>query len=424
MYLKCERTREHSATATANNNNNNNNNNNSNMLSTSASPASLSSSSPSSSSIATTTTAKKWSSRNRINGGLFFTGTSSSVSATTNNAGRRRKGRATKMNVNANAKRNEREAPLTIAISGATGFVGKRLTEKLLEEGSKVKVLTNKRNKALARLSLGPKIALNPNVSVYKWETITGKLEWTDAIRGCDGVVNLAGAPVATRWDKKYKETLVNSRIGCTNRIVDAINKLPEKERPSLVSSSAVGYYGTTRKDEEWTETRGPGGDFLASLCEKWEKAANKAKTNVTVVRTGVVLEKGGGALGKILPLFYLYSGGPVGSGTQWVSWIHREDLVDIMMMALKNPKKFKGVVNGVAPEPTTMNGLCEAIAKATNRPNWLPAPGLAVRVLLGEGATVVLDGQKVVPERTVEKGFRFQYSDVNSALEAIVNGP
>jgi uncharacterized protein (TIGR01777 family) len=423
MYLKCERTREHSATATANNNNNNNNNN-SNMLSTSASPASLSSSSPSSSSIATTTTAKKWSSRNRINGGLFFTGTSSSVSATTNNAGRRRKGRATKMNVNANAKRNEREAPLTIAISGATGFVGKRLTEKLLEEGSKVKVLTNKRNKALARLSLGPKIALNPNVSVYKWETITGKLEWTDAIRGCDGVVNLAGAPVATRWDKKYKETLVNSRIGCTNRIVDAINKLPEKERPSLVSSSAVGYYGTTRKDEEWTETRGPGGDFLASLCEKWEKAANKAKTNVTVVRTGVVLEKGGGALGKILPLFYLYSGGPVGSGTQWVSWIHREDLVDIMMMALKNPKKFKGVVNGVAPEPTTMNGLCEAIAKATNRPNWLPAPGLAVRVLLGEGATVVLDGQKVVPERTVEKGFRFQYSDVNSALEAIVNGP
>jgi uncharacterized protein (TIGR01777 family) len=390
------------------------------MLSTSASPASVPSSSPPSS-IATTT-AKKWSSRNRINGGLFFTGTSS-VSATTN-AGRRRKGRATKMNVNANAKRNEREAPLTIAISGATGFVGKRLTEKLLEEGSKVKVLTNKKNKALARLSLGPKIALNPNVSVHKWETITGKLEWTDAIRGCDGVVNLAGAPVATRWDKKYKETLVNSRIGCTNRIVDAINKLPEKERPSLVSSSAVGYYGTTRKDEEWTETRGPGGDFLASLCEKWEKAANKAKTNVTVVRTGVVLEKGGGALGKILPLFYLYSGGPVGSGTQWVSWIHREDLVDIMMMALKNPKKFKGVVNGVAPEPTTMNGLCEAIAKATNRPNWLPAPGLAVRVLLGEGATVVLDGQKVVPERTVEKGFRFQYSDVNSALEAIVNGP
>ena len=321
-------------------------------------------------------------------------------------------------------KNNEREAPLTIAISGATGFVGKKLTEKLLQEGSKVKVLTNKSNSLEARLALGLKSAFNPNLSVYKWETITGKLEWTEAIRGCDGVVNLAGAPVATRWDKKYKETLVNSRIGCTNRIVDAINKLPEKERPSLVSASAVGYYGTTRKDEAWTETRGPGGDFLASLCEKWEKAANRAKTNVTVVRTGVVLEKGGGALGKILPLFYLYSGGPVGSGTQWVSWIHREDLVDIMIMALKNPKKFKGVVNGVAPEPTTMNGLCEAIAKATNRPNWLPAPGLAVRVLLGEGATVVLDGQKVVPEKTMEKGYQFKYSDVNSALDAIVNGP
>jgi uncharacterized protein (TIGR01777 family) len=311
-----------------------------------------------------------------------------------------------------------------VAISGATGFVGKKLTEKLLREGTKVRVLTNKSNKVRARLALGLKSAFNPNVSVYKWETITGKLEWTEAIRGCDGVVNLAGAPVATRWDKKYKETLVNSRLGCTKRIADAINKLPEKERPSLVSASAVGYYGTTRKDEAWTEARGPGGDFLASLCEKWEKAANKAKTNVTVVRTGVVLEKGGGALGKILPLFYLYSGGPVGSGTQWVSWIHREDLVDIMIMALKNPKKFKGVVNGVAPEPTTMNGLCEAIAKATNRPNWLPAPGLAVRVLLGEGATVVLDGQKVVPEKTMEKGYQFKYSDVNSALDAIVNGP
>ena len=321
-------------------------------------------------------------------------------------------------------KNNEREAPLTVAISGATGFVGKKLTEKLLREGTKVRVLTNKSNAVEARLALGLKSAFNPNLSVYKWETITGKLEWTEAIRGCDGVVNLAGAPVATRWDKKYKETLVNSRVGCTNRIADAINKLPEKERPSLVSASAVGYYGTTRKDEAWTEARGPGGDFLASLCEKWEKAANEAKTNVTVVRTGVVLEKGGGALGKILPLFYLYSGGPVGSGTQWVSWIHREDLVDIMIMALKNPKKFKGVVNGVAPEPTTMNGLCEAIAKATNRPNWLPAPGLAVRILLGEGATVVLDGQKVVPEKTMEKGYQFKYSDVNSALDAIVNGP
>ena len=120
---------------------------------------------------------------------------------------------------------------MTIAISGGTGFVGKRLTEKLLEEGSRVKILTSKSNTLLARLSLGPKSALSPNVSVHKWETITGKLEWTDAIKGCDGVVNLAGAPVATRWNKKYKETLVNSRVGCTNRIVDAINKLPKRKR-------------------------------------------------------------------------------------------------------------------------------------------------------------------------------------------------
>jgi len=139
------------------------------------------------------------------------------------------------------------------------------------------------------------------------------------------------------------------------------------------------------------------------------------------VVRTGVVLEKGGGALAKILPVFQLYGGGPLGSGKQFVSWIHRDDLVELFVRALMEPKKYAGVVNGTAPVPTTMDGLCEAVAKATDRPNWLPVPGLALRALLGEGATVVLDGQKVLPTRTRELGFEFKYENVEEALEAIV---
>ena len=322
------------------------------------------------------------------------------------------------------SERNEREEPLIVAITGATGFVGRRLVQKLLEDGNEVRVLTRGGNSASARLALVGSVGImNSKVSYHKWETITGKLEWTEAVKGTDAVVNLAGAPVASRWSEEYKDLLISSRVNATNHVVDAINRLPENERPSLVSSSAVGYYGTTTKDETWTENRGAGGDFLAKLCGIWESTAKKAKTDVTVIRTGVVLEKSGGALAKILPLFYLYSGGPVGNGKQWVSWIHREDLVDLMIMAIKNPKKFKGTVNGTAPEPTTMNGLCNAIANATGKPNWLPAPGFAVKILLGEGATVVLDGQKVVPEKTQSKGYKFKYTNIDDALEAIVNG-
>ena len=234
-------------------------------------------------------------------------------------------------------------------------------------------------------------------------------------------MVNLAGAPISSPWNAEYKKTLVKSRIVTTKRVVDAINALPVDERPTLVSSSAVGFYGISKAAAGFSEKGKPGKDFLAKLCVDWEKEAARCESTTTVVRTGVVLEKNGGALAKILPVFQLYGGGPLGSGKQFVSWIHRDDLVELFVRALAEPKKYAGVVNGTAPVPTTMDGLCEAVAAATDRPNWLPVPGLALKVLLGEGATVVLDGQKVLPTRTQELGFEFKYEKVEEALEAIV---
>ena len=311
----------------------------------------------------------------------------------------------------------EQQTKMVVAVTGATGFVGKALVDRLMADGHEVRILT--RNAISARLAM-PNAALK-GAKFYSWDTMKGKIEWYEAVKGCTGVVNLAGAPISSPWNAEYKKTLVKSRIVTTRRVVDAINALPAAERPTLVSSSAVGFYGSSKADAGFSEKARAGKDFLAKLCVDWEKEAAWCDSTTTVVRTGVVLEKGGGALAKILPVFQLYGGGPLGSGKQFVSWIHRDDLVELFVRALMEPKKYAGVVNGTAPVPTTMDGLCEAVAKATDRPNWLPVPGLALRALLGEGATVVLDGQKVLPTRTRELGFEFKYENVEEALEAIV---
>jgi hypothetical protein len=305
---------------------------------------------------------------------------------------------------------------MVVAVTGATGFVGKALVDSLLADGHEVRVLT--RDATKARVTM-PNAFFN-GAKFFGWDTASGKIEWYDALKGCTGVVNLAGASISDPWNEQYKKTLVKSRLQTTKRIVDAINKLPDKERPSLVSGSAVGYYGVSKK-ATFDENSKPGNDFLSGLCVQWEAAADRCETNyVTKIRTGVVLEKGGGAMGKILPVFQLYGGGILGKGDQVVSWIHRADLVNLIKASLENPKTYRGVVNGVAPNPTTMAGLCAATAAATNRPNWLPVPGFALKLLLGEGATVVLDGQRVVPKKALANGFEFAYENVEEALEAI----
>lgn len=307
-----------------------------------------------------------------------------------------------------------------IAVTGATGFVGKRLVKRLLADGAQVRILT--RNSLSARLAL-PEAALSSQASFHVHDTLSGDLGWFDAVKGCTGVINLAGAPISTRWDEGVKRSLVSSRLNATRLLVKAINALPENERPeAFVSSSAIGFYGTSER-AEFDERSGAGRDFLANLCKDWEAAAKEATgTRTTLVRTGVVLDKDGGALAKILPIFYAYGGGPIGSGRQWFSWIHRDDLVELILAALRNPA-YSGAVNGTAPYPVRFGQLCEAVAAATNRPNLLPVPGFAIKLLLGEGATVVLDGQRVLPKRAEQQGFAFQYPTIEEALAQIVGG-
>jgi len=301
------------------------------------------------------------------------------------------------------------ESNETVAITGATGLIGQRLVSKLASQGARVKVLTRNPSSAQAKF-VGVR-----NV------TFVGPSDWETSIAGCTAVVNLAGEPIANRWDDRVKAEIVRSRVDTTKRLVKAINALEPSKRPKVfLSSSAIGFYGSS-ETATFNESSPSGNDFLADVCRKWEAAANEAQVDrVVIIRTGIVLAKEGGALGKMLPVFQLFAGGPLGSGRQWFSWIHRDDLVRLMTDALKD-KKFKGVYNGTAPNPVRMGEMCAELGNILGRPSWLPVPGFALQTLLGEGAMVVLEGQKVLPGRATEAQFQFQYSDIRSALRSLV---
>eukprot|EP00884_Botryococcus_braunii_P001121 jgi/Botrbrau1/11009/Bobra.101_1s0007.1 len=291
-----------------------------------------------------------------------------------------------------------------VAITGATGLVGSRLAHKLTTQGAVVRVLTRDVNRAKSILP-------------YARIQFFSPAEWAAAIRGCTGVVNLAGEPIGTTWTERIKREIKDSRVGTTKKIVAAINACPEAERPKvLVSTSAVGFYGTS-DTASFAESSSAGSDYLAEVCQQWEAAANEAQVDrVVIIRTGIVLAKEGGALGKMLPMFQIFVGGPLGSGQQWCSWIHRDDLVALYIEALKNPM-LKGVYNGTAPNPVRMSELCASLGRALGRPSWLPVPSFALQGMLGDGATVVLDGQRVLPQRLHDVQFEFKYSRLDGAI-------
>lgn len=253
---------------------------------------------------------------------------------------------------------------------GATGLVGSRLASRLASSGREVRVLTRDVASAKGKLPL-------PRTRFF------GPGEWAAALRGAGGVVNLAGEPIASRWSPALKAEIRRSRLDTTAKLVTEIAATPEPERPPvLVSASAVGFYSSS-ETQTFTETSAPGSDFLAQLCVDWEAAANKAAdagVRVVVVRTGIVLAREGGALGKMLPVFSAFAGGPLGTGRQWCSWIHRDDLVDLYLEALKNPT-YKGAYNGTAPAPARMADLCAALGGVLGRPSWLPVPDFALQV-------------------------------------------
>lgn len=305
---------------------------------------------------------------------------------------------------------------MKIAVTGATGFVGTRLVETLQQAGHSVVVLTRNANRGRR---VFPSVAF-PNVEVMEYTPLESG-DWQGAIAGCDGVVNLAGAPIAeTRWTPERKREIRESREIGTRKIVEAIAQATPK--PSvLVNSSAIGYYGTS-ETATFDESSPSGDDFLAQVCQAWEAEAEKVKatgTRLVILRTGIVLGMGG-AVAKMLPPFQMFAGGPIGSGRQWFSWIHREDLVNLILQALTDTS-YAGVFNATAPNPVRMGEFCQTLGTVMNRPSWLPVPDFALELLLGDAAKVVLEGQQVLPKRTEKQGFQFQYATVKPALEEVL---
>ena len=300
---------------------------------------------------------------------------------------------------------------MKVAITGATGFVGSRLVERLQEQGHQPLILTRNRTTALNAF---------PNLEIVAY-TPTESGSWQQAIAGCDAVVNLAGEPIAeNRWTPKHKQEILESRRLGTQKIVEAIT-LANPKPSVLVNTSAIGYYGTS-ETASFDEMSPAGSDFLAEVCQAWEEEAQKVKeagVRLVILRSGIVLGNGG-ALAKMIPLFKLFAGGPLGTGKQWFSWIHREDIVNLILFALTQPD-VEGVLNATAPNPVRMSELCQAIGEILNRPSWLPVPSFVPEALLGEGAKVVLEGQQVLPKRTISKGFDYQYPTVKQALSQIL---
>lgn len=298
---------------------------------------------------------------------------------------------------------------MKVVITGATGFVGKVIVKQLLAAGDEVIVLT--RNVAKAAISLGSACRY------YQWDDIN-TLPPLEALEGADGVLNLMGETISKRWDENQKKKIHQSRINGTKRLVEALEKVSNKPKV-FVSTSAVGIYGN-RGPEDINETSTLADDFLAKVCKDWENEANKARNHgcrVAIIRTGVVLGRHGGALEKMLPIFKLGLGGPAGSGNQYMSWIHIEDLAAMYVEALKN-NAVKGVLNGTAPYPATNAEFSKVMGKVLRRPAFLPAPAFALQLALGEMSQIVLDGQKVLPVKFKEINFRFRYPTLEMALK------
>ena len=304
---------------------------------------------------------------------------------------------------------------MKIAITGATGLVGSRLVAKLNQEGHQILVLTRNPNKAQKAFPA----SAYPQLEIVQY-TPQESGEWQKSISGCDGVVNLAGEPIAERWSPQQKQAIMSSRQIGTRKLVEAI-AIAEQKPQVLVSGSAIGYYGTS-ETTAFVENSPAGNDFLAQVCQNWEAEAQKVtefEVRLVILRVGIVLANGG-ALGKMIGPFKMFAGGPIGSGKQWFSWIHRDDLVNLIVQAIEQ-NDMSGVYNATSPHPVRMNKLCQTLGEVMNRPSWLPVPDFVLEVLLGDGAIVVLEGQQVLPQKAQSTGFNYQYADLKPALVEII---
>ena len=298
---------------------------------------------------------------------------------------------------------------MKIAVTGATGLIGAALGERLRQEGNDVLVISRRKN-------------LSSPFPVVHWNPERGELD-TRSLEGVDAVVHLAGETIAERWTPEKKERIRTSRVAGTRFLVDGLKRL--SKRPSvLIGSSAVGFYGN-RGDEELDEGSPPGTGFLPEICQAWEAEVARASElgmRAVRLRTGIVLSTKGGALAKMLLPFKLGLGGPVGSGSQWMSWIHIDDVVGGYHFALHHAD-LSGAANLTAPQPVRNADFTRALGRALGRPAFLPAPGFALKLIFGEMAQdLLLDGQKVLPRRLESAGYKFQHTGIDDALADAVS--
>lgn len=301
---------------------------------------------------------------------------------------------------------------MKVLLTGATGFIGLEVIKVLKEKGHDVVILSRNKERALSKMSYP--------VAVYEWDP-EQELVSEKALEGIDAVIHLAGESVASRWTKSQKEKIKTSRELGTRHLMQSLLKMQNKPRV-VVSASAIGYYGD-RAEEELTEKSKPGTGFLPEVCEIWEEEIHKHKNEferLVSMRIGIVLEKDGGALKQMLTPFKLGVGGPIGMGKQWMSWIHRDDVVGLLVWALEN-QNVAGIVNTVAPNPVRNKEFTKVLAKTLNRPALFPAPPLALKIVLGEMSELVLVSQNVKPEKALSLGYQFKFTHLQEALEDIL---
>ena len=301
---------------------------------------------------------------------------------------------------------------MKILVAGGTGFVGRRLLTRLLEEGHQVVLLTRDPEKAQAWHRRG--------AQVRSWADPS----WPRALEGQDAVVNLAGEGIADgRWTAARKRRILRSRVDTTRALADAMASAAAPPT-ILVNASAVGFYGP-RGAEALDEAAAPGRGFLAQVCEAWEREALRTRnfgTRVVLLRIGVVLGREGGALKRMLPPFKLGLGGRLGSGTQWFPWIHADDVVGLIVAALQEPA-LDGPVNAVSPQAATNAEFTRALGRALGRPAVIPVPAPALRLLLGEMSEMLLGGQLVLPRAAQKAGYRFKYPSLEGCLKDAAGG-
>ncbi len=302
----------------------------------------------------------------------------------------------------------------SVLLTGGTGFIGRSLTTALLARGDRVTVLSRDPSRTSGRLPKGAiAVAYDPE----------HEGPWLDELGRASAVVHLAGENVAQRWTDEVRKRIVSSRVESTRLVVEGMRRA-EKKPDVFVCASAIGFYGARPGTERLTETSSRGQGFLADVVNAWEAAATPAESfgvRTIRLRIGIVLGEGGGPLEKMILPFKMFGGGPIGRGSQVISWVHADDIVGLILYCLDNPAA-QGPLNAVAPNPVTNEALAKSIGRAMHRPSWFRVPETFLKLGMGESSQIVTTGQHVVPQRAQELGYEFRWPNLDPALASILN--